>query len=93
MNTTHTDVSRYEAKHLPLRAVVFCEHYGDHSAFVVIGLEYDIAAQGRTREEAIERFEATLIAEEEVCKEVGKTWPQDIPASPQWFHDMWDRCT
>jgi hypothetical protein len=86
-----SDVHRYQSTREGLRAVAFKEIFGEHSAYVVIGLEYDICSQGRSLEHAIKNFETCLGVEERICFEMGKSFPQNIGPSPQRYHDLWEQ--
>lgn len=61
----------------------------DGEIFFVQALEVDVAAQGRTKEEAIRRLQVALNAEEREAKAEGKDL-FDIGPAPKAFHDLYD---
>lgn len=64
-----------------LRVIIF----KDGDLFIAQCLEYDVAAQGRTEEEAQERLEVALRAEAREAKEAGKT----LDPAPAMFHAIY----
>ncbi|MDR6954616.1 hypothetical protein J2X65_003990 [Ancylobacter sp. 3268] len=71
---------------LELRVVIF----QDGDMFIAQALELDVAAQGRTVEQARERRRVALVSEIE-CAFEDRRNPMDIGPAPQKFHDMFDQ--
>jgi predicted RNase H-like HicB family nuclease len=69
----------------PLRVVIL----KDGDIFVAQCLEYDVAAQGKTEEQAIKRLKACLRAEEEIAAAEGREL-SDIGPAPEAFHAVYD---
>ena len=59
-------------------------------AYVAIGLEHYIAAQGDTPKEAMLNFGKTLIAELVLCAQYGYDGLDAIEKAPQEYWDMYD---
>lgn len=72
-----------------IRAIVF----QDSGQWVVQCIEIDVAAQGASVDEAVERLEAALAYEAKYTREkFGKSF-QGIDPAPAHFQKMWENCS
>lgn len=61
----------------------------DDRAWVAQGLQHDIAAQGDTIEEALERFKRVLASEARFDLRNGQEPLAEVPPAPQSLWDIW----
>ena len=65
--------------------------YREGQVYVAQCLEYDIAAQGREIDVAIERLELTIDADFSHCEILGVRPLDQIPPAQNYFHQLWDK--
>ncbi len=70
--------------------VVAYQDSSDGKLWTAQGLEYDLRAQGKDVEEAIEGFKKLLEYEVNRCNEIGIDPLSDILPAAGFFHELWD---
>jgi hypothetical protein len=80
-------------KQFKTRAVLFKEKVGQDDCYIVVGLDYDIAVQGKTPEKAIWCFYHTFLDNISLAKEMKLKPMSNIGKSPKPYWDLYENGT